>query len=342
MSFEQEGDLRCNSTVCLRVSSLNRNKKPQGSCIPVMAFMLLGDDEWTSKYFHPQSWLRVYATWAGEPGFLHREIQSIQYHSLSRGREWSSTYTEVLLCLGWNEQWNHHHLSRQVEGQWGLTEELLATEVKEWAVTLKHFCLPHAWHRKKHDYKQNVLTLYCQKPIFCYSYSDRITCRLLSVEELKMGKSLIKHKVMCIFPLQFKNTKMPKKYQEILWQGLSNLCNWSVFIILNSFAVYTFIKLKLFYFICVNIFSLFTNIGKIIPVSPLSVMFSCKIWLLAGAKREFSSAVWVAGPICRAAADTSENRTRVWLWRPWFSFWHYYCSASLVYLPSHMSLFPQL
>lgn len=167
--------------------------------------------------------MQVYASWAGEPAFLHREIQSIQYHSLSRGREWSSTYTKVLLCLGWNEQWNHHHLSRQVEGQWGLTEELLATEVKEWAVTLKHFCLPHAWHRKKHDYKQNVLTLYCQKPIFCYSYSDRITCRLLSVEELRMGKSLIKHKVMCIFPLQFKNTKMPSKYQEMLWQGLKAL-----------------------------------------------------------------------------------------------------------------------
>lgn len=175
--------------------------------------MILRDHKWTSKYFHPQSWLWVYATWAGEPGFLHREIQSIQYHFLSRGREWSSTYTEVLVCFGLNDQWNHHHLSRQAGGQWGLTEELLATKVKEWAVTLKHFCLPHAWHRKKHDYKQNVLTLYCQKPIFCYSHSDRITCRLLSVEELRMGKSLIKHKVMCIFPLRFKNTKMPNKSQ---------------------------------------------------------------------------------------------------------------------------------
>jgi len=140
-----------------------------------------------------------------------------QYHSLSRRREWSSAYTEVLVCLSSNEQWSHYNLSRQARGQWGLTEELLATKVKEWAVTLKHFYLPHAWHRKKHDYKQNVLTLCCQKPIFCYSDSDRITCRLLSVEELRLGKSLIKHKVMCIFPLQFKNTKMPNKSQEMRW-----------------------------------------------------------------------------------------------------------------------------
>lgn len=193
---------------------LIRNKKPKNSCITVIAFWLGGDDEWTFKNFHRQSWLQVCAVWALESIFVHREIQSIQYNSLSRGGEWSSAYTEVLVCLGWNEQWSHVHLSRQVEGQWGLTEELLATKVKEWAVTLKHFYLPHAWHRKKHDYKQNVLTLYCQKPIFCYSHSDRITCRLLSVEELRMGKSLIQHKVMCIFPLSFKNTEVPNKSQE--------------------------------------------------------------------------------------------------------------------------------
>lgn len=41
----------------------------------------------------------------------------------------------------------------------GMTEESLATKVKKWAVTLKHFYLPHAWYRKKHDYKQNMLIL---------------------------------------------------------------------------------------------------------------------------------------------------------------------------------------
>lgn len=50
-----------------------------------------------------------------------------------------------------------------------------------------------------------------------------------------------------------------------------------------------------------------TDIGKIIPVPSLSEMFSCKFWLLAGVKREFSSTVWVAGPVCRAAADPSEK-----------------------------------
>ena len=41
--------------VCLHVSSLIRNKKPKGSCVAVMAFMLFEDDGWTSKYFHQQS-----------------------------------------------------------------------------------------------------------------------------------------------------------------------------------------------------------------------------------------------------------------------------------------------
>lgn len=35
--------------------------------------------------------------------FVERE-QSVQYHSLSRGREWSSAYTEVLMCFSLNEQ----------------------------------------------------------------------------------------------------------------------------------------------------------------------------------------------------------------------------------------------
>lgn len=50
-----------------------------------------------------------------------------------------------------------------------------------------------------------------------------------------------------------------------------------------------------------------TDIGKIICMPSLSEMFSYKFWLLAGMKREFSSTVWVAGPICRAAADPSEK-----------------------------------
>lgn len=206
----------------------------------------LGDDEWSSKYFHPQNWLWVYATWAGEPVFLHGEIQSIQYHSLSRGREWSSAYTEVLVCLSSNEQWNHHHLSRQARGQWSLTEEVLATKVKEWAVVLKHFYLPHAWHRKKHDYKQNVLTLYCQKPIFCYSHSDRITCRLLSVEELSMGKSLIKHKVMCIFPLRLKTQKCQTNLRRCSGRDSQTFATglYLLFKLYLLFAISTFTQLN--------------------------------------------------------------------------------------------------
>lgn len=190
---------------------LIRNRKPKNSCVTVMAFRLWGG-WWMDFKILPSTELITGLCSVGCRAHICAQggtVHSVEF--FSRIGEWSSTYTEVLVCLGWNEQWNHPHLSRQVEGQWGLTEELLATKVKEWAVTLKHFYLPHAWHRKKHDYKQNVLTLYCQKPIFCYSHSDRITCRLLSLEELRMGKSLIKHKVMCIFLLSFKITKMPNK-----------------------------------------------------------------------------------------------------------------------------------
>lgn len=38
-----------------------------------------------------------------------------------------------------------------------------------------------------------------------------------------MGKSLIKHKVMCIFPLQFKNAKVPNKSLETLAGALKPL-----------------------------------------------------------------------------------------------------------------------
>lgn len=143
-------------------------------------------------------------------------------------------------------------------GQWGLTEELLATKVREWAVTLKHFYLPHAWHRKKHDYKQNVLTLYCQKPIFCYSHSDRITCRLLSVEELKMGKSLIKHKVMCIFPLWFKKHK---NAIQILGDALAGtlkalqlLCIYYLNLFSFSSLIHFFsaVSMLIEHFLCIN------------------------------------------------------------------------------------------
>lgn len=118
---------------------LIRSKKPKNSCITVIAFWLWGDDEWTCRYFHWQRWLQVCAVWAAESIFVHREIQSIQYNSLGRGGEWSSVYTEVLAGLGWNEQWNHVHLSRQVRGSVGLDWRAFSHKSKGMGCHIKAF-----------------------------------------------------------------------------------------------------------------------------------------------------------------------------------------------------------
>lgn len=82
----------------------------------------------------------ICATEAREPVFLCMEIQCIQYHSLSRGRERDSEHTQRLFCV--SVQMNSESTITCVDKQgvkWGLTEELFSHKSKGMGCHIKAF-----------------------------------------------------------------------------------------------------------------------------------------------------------------------------------------------------------